>query len=145
MEKIIFINAIESPFTYNRTVDIQSNEIKKDLSLGVRSELFYAKGLDIVQVKFYLIIKSKEDQVLSYDVTLAFKIDGWGQKVESLSPEEVAKEEEVKYMLDIAVGFMRGALYVYEKNTPIQGLNLPILSLDELLKNIRIILTTPKS
>ena len=145
MEKIIFINAIESPFTYNRTVDIQSNEIKKDLSLGVRSELFYAKGLDIVQVKFYLIIKSKEDQVLSYDVTLAFKIDGWGQKVESLSPEEVAKEEEVKYMLDIAVGFMRGALYVYEKNTPIQGLNLPILSLDELLKNIRINLTTPKS
>ena len=145
MEKIIFINAIESPFTYNRTVDIQSNEIKKDLSLGVRSELFYAKGLDIVQVKFYLIIKSKEDQVLSYDVTLAFKIDGWGQKVESLSPEEVAKEEEVKYMLDIAVGFMRGALYVYEKNTPIQGLNLPILSLDELHKNIRINLTTPKS
>lgn len=145
MEKIIFINAIESPFTYNRTIDIQSNEIKKDLSLGVRSELFYAKGLDIVQVKFYLIIKSKEDQVLSYDVTLAFKIDGWGQKVESLSPEEVAKEEEVKYMLDIAVGFMRGALYVYEKNTPIQGLNLPILSLDELLKNIRINLTTPKS
>ena len=145
MEKTIFINAIESPFTYNRTVDIQSNEIKKDLSLGVRSELFYAKGLDIVQVKFYLIIKSKEDQVLSYDVTLAFKIDGWGQKVESLSPEEVAKEEEVKYMLDIAVGFMRGALYVYEKNTPIQGLNLPILSLDELLKNIRINLTTPKS
>lgn len=145
MEKIIFINATESPFTYNRTVDIQSNEIKKDLSLGVRSELFYAKGLDIVQVKFYLIIKSKEDQVLSYDVTLAFKIDGWGKKVESLSPEEVAKEEEVKYMLDIAVGFMRGALYVYEKNTPIQGLNLPILSLDELLKNIRINLTTPKS
>ncbi|MBR5568330.1 MAG: hypothetical protein IKW27_06270 [Bacteroidales bacterium] len=144
MDKIIFINAIESPFTYNRTIDIQSTEIKKDLSLGVRSELFYAKGLDIVQVKFYLIIKSKEDQVLSYDVTLAFKIDSWGQKVESLTPQEVAKEEEVKYMLDIAVGFMRGALYVYEKNTPIQGLNLPILSLDELLKNIRIHLTTPR-
>lgn len=145
MDKIIFINAIESPFTYNRTIDIQSTEIKKDLSLGVRSELFYAKGLDIVQVKFYLIIKSKEDQVLSYDVTLAFKIDSWGQKVESLTPQEVAKEEEVKYMLDIAVGFMRGALYVYEKNTPIQGLNLPILSLDELLKNIRVNLTIPKS
>lgn len=145
MDKIIFINAIESPFTYNRTIDIQSTEIKKDLSLGVRSELFYAKGLDIVQVKFYLIIKSKEEQVLSYDVTLAFKIDSWGQKVESLTPQEIAKEEEVKYMLDIAVGFMRGALYVYEKNTPIQGLNLPILSLDELLKNIRVNLTIPKS
>ena len=138
MSNIIFINAEEGQFTYNRTIDLQTTETKKELSLGVRSELYCAKGLDVVKVKFFLRINAKKEQLLSYDITLAFKVNGWKEKIDLINTQDIPTLQSVSDMLNIAVGFMRGALYIYEKNTPLQGLNLPILSLEELVKNIKV-------
>lgn len=138
MNDIIFINAEEGQFTYNRTIDLQATETKKELSLGVRSELYCVKGLDVVNVKFFLIIIAKEEQLLAYDITLAFKVNGWKETIDSMDAQEIPTLQSVSDMLNVAVGFMRGALYIYEKNTPLQGLNLPILSLEELVKNIKV-------
>lgn len=138
MSNIIFINAEEGQFTYNRTIDLQTTETKKELSLGVRSELYCAKGLDVVKLKFFLRINAKKEQLLSYDITLAFKVNGWKEKIDSINTQDIPTLQSVSDMLNIAVGFMRGALYIYEKNTPLQGLNLPILSLEELVKNIKV-------
>jgi len=37
------------------------------------------------------------------------------------------------------VGFLRGSLYVHTKNSPLDGLTLPILSLEQLLQNMKVV------
>ena len=46
--------------------------------------------------------------------------------------EDLLQEDTVKLMLEITVGFMRGSLFIQEKNTPLEGWNLPILPIQNL-------------
>lgn len=144
MANIIFLGAAESPFNYNRTIDYQSEDIKKNIEVGVRTELLGAVGINIVGIRFYLMMKSKEQQILNYNVTLTFNIEGWKDKISKWDKKEILQTEELKKMVEITIGFMRGSLFVQEKNTPLEGLNLPILSIPDLLSNIQMIEATPK-
>jgi hypothetical protein len=140
MANIIFINATESPFNYNRTLDIKSDAIRKNLSLGIRSELLYAKGVDLVEMRLYLIMKYEKEQVFSYNVGLTFTIAGWKEKLSSGATNvDIQNSEEVSKMLDITVGFIRGSLFVQEKSTPFEGMNLPILSIPDMISTIQLI------
>ena len=41
-------------------------------------------------------------------------------------------------MLDMAVGFLRGSMFVHTKNSPLEGLTIPVLDLLEVQKNLKI-------
>jgi hypothetical protein len=144
MTNIIFLGAVESPFNYNRTIDYQSEEIKKNIEIGVRTELLGTAGINIVGVRFHLMMKHKEEQIMNYDVTLTFNIEDWKGKIDKWTKEKVLQTEELKEMVGITIGFMRGSLFVQEKSTPLEGMNLPILSIPDLLSNLQLIEVLPK-
>lgn len=147
MNNIIFIGAVDGSLNYNRTIDYKSENFKKDIQIGVRAELLLDVNTDMVGLRFYLRIKSKNNKVniLDYHVTLTFKVENWQKDFTNLSKEELLEKDEVKKMLEITIGFMRGSLFVQEKNTPLEGLNLPIIIVDELLPLIQIITPSSKS
>ena len=147
MNNIIFIGAVEGSLNYNRTIDYKSENFKKDIQIGVRAELLLDVNTDMVGLRFYLRIKSKNNEVniLDYHVTLTFKVENWQKDFTNLSKEKLLEKDEVKKMLEIAIGVMRGSLFVQEKNTPLEGLNLPIIIVDELLPLIQIITPSSKS
>lgn len=147
MNNIIFIGAVDGSLNYNRTIDYKSENFKKDIQIGVRAELLLDVNTDMVGLRFYLRIKSNNDEVniLDYHVTLTFKVKNWQKDFTNLSKEELLEKDEVKKMLEITIGFMRGSLFVQEKNTPLEGLNLPIIIVDELLPLIQIITPSSKS
>jgi hypothetical protein len=147
MNNIIFIGAVEGSLNYNRTIDYKSVNFKKDTQIGVRTELLRDVDTDMVGVRFYIRIKSKDNKVniLDYHVTLTFKVDNWQKDFTNLPDKELREKDEVKKMLEITIGFMRGSLFVQEKNTLLEGLNLPIIIVDELLPLIQIITPSSKS
>lgn len=147
MNGIIFIGAVEGSLNYNRTIDYKSENFKKDIQIGVRAELLLDVNTDMVGLRFYLRIKSKNNEIsiLDYHVTLTFKVENWQKDFTPLSKEKLLEKDEVKKMLEITIGFMRGSLFVQEKNTPLEGLNLPIIVVDELLPLIQIITPSSKS
>lgn len=147
MNDIIFIGAVDGSLNYNRTIDYKSENFKKDLQIGVRAELLRGIETDMVGVRFYLRIKSKKKDIniLDYHVTLTFKVENWQKDFARLADNELREKDEVKRMLEITVGFIRGALFVQEKNTPLEGLNLPILIISDLLPLIQIITPSYKS
>lgn len=75
---------------------------------------------------------------------LTFRVDGWRELVSGLKEEDLLQEDSVKLMLEITVGFMRGSLFIQEKNTPLEGWNLPILPIQNLLSKIHVIKASPK-
>lgn len=147
MNGIIFIGAVEGSLNYNRTIDYKSENFKKDIQIGVRAELLLDVNTDMVGLRFYLRIKSKNNEIsiLDYHVTLTFKVENWQKDFTPLSKKKLLEKDEVKKMLEITIGFMRGSLFVQEKNTPLEGLNLPIIVVDELLPLIQIITPSSKS
>ena len=147
MNNIIFIGAVEGSLNYNRTIDYKSVNFKKDTQIGVRTELLLDVDTDMVGVRFYIRIKSKDNKVniLDYHVTLTFKVDNWLKDFTNFPDKELREKVEVKKMLEITIGFMRGSLFVQEKNTLLEGLNLPIIIVDELLPLIQIITPSSKS
>jgi hypothetical protein len=72
-------------------------------------------------------------------------VDNWQKDFTNLPDKELREKDEVKKMLEITIGFMRGSLFVQEKNTLLEGLNLPIIIVDELLPLIQIITPSSKS
>lgn len=147
MNGIIFIGAVEGSLNYNRTIDYKFENFKKDIQIGVRAELLLDVNTDMVGLRFYLRIKSKNNEIsiLDYHVTLTFKVENWQKDFTPLSKKKLLEKDEVKKMLEITIGFMRGSLFVQEKNTPLEGLNLPIIVVDELLPLIQIITPSSKS
>lgn len=139
-ENIIFLGAVDNSFNYNRTIDYQSKEVKQNIKIGVHTELLFGPtDTNIVGIRFFLLMKHKEEIILNYDVTLTFKVDGWKNKISKLNKEELLRSKEIEQMVEITVGFMRGSLFVQEKNTPLERMNLPILSIPNLLSNIQVI------
>ena len=53
MKDITFIKATEGPFNYNRSLDYNSPEFKKDIKIGIRTELLCKKMLMLLLFLFF--------------------------------------------------------------------------------------------
>lgn len=138
MDNIIFVNALEGEFVFDRTVDFKSAIQQKAVGIGVGATLLLSKTKDIVGILFSVNMKYKEDVVLSYSVILTFQVKGWSVEMDERGKDTIKKLPEVSEMLDIAVGFLRGSMYVHTKNSPLEGLTIPILSISELKNNLKV-------
>ena len=77
MKDITFIKATEGPFNYNRSLDYKSPDFKKDINIGIRTELLCKKNADVVIVSVFLKYEKTKDLIFLYNVNifLEFKID----------------------------------------------------------------------
>lgn len=138
MDNIILVNALEGEFEFDRTVDFKSAIQQKTIGLGVGATLLLSETKDIVGILFSVNMKYKEDVVLSYSVILTFQVKGWSIEMDERDKNAIKKMPEVSEMLDIAVGFLRGSMYVHTKNSPLEGLTIPVLSISELKNNLKV-------
>ena len=138
MGNIIFLNALEGEFEFDRTVDFKSAMQQKSIGMGVGANLLLSDTKDILGMLFSVNMKYNEVVVLSYSVILTFMVKDWSTEVNGKSDDEIKKLPGVDEMLDMAVGFLRGSMYVHTKNSPLEGLTIPVLSIPELKKNLKV-------
>lgn len=136
MDKMIFLNALEGEFKFDRTLDFKA--AMQQIGLGVGATLLLSDAKDIVGMLFSVTMGYRGNMVLQYSVILTFQLKGWGIEVDENNAEAVKQMTEVEKMLDMAVGFLRGSMYVHTKNSPLEGLTIPILNLEEIQKNLKV-------
>lgn len=144
MGNIIFLNALEGEFKFDRTVDFKSAMQQKAIGMSVGANLLLSDTKDILGMLFSVNMKYNEAVVLSYSVILTFMVKDWSTEVNGKSDDEIKKLPGVDEMLDMAVGFLRGSMYVHTKNSPLEGLTIPVLSIPELKKNLKVKKPTQK-
>ena len=120
MKDITFIKATEGPFNYNRSLDYNSPDFKKDIKIGIRTELY----------------EKTKDLIFSYNVNAFYEVKEWKKILNEQTSENIKNLEEVEKMLEITIGYVRGSLAVQTKNTPIANLYLPILPIKDIQNNI---------
>lgn len=138
MDNIIYLNALEGDFEYDRTLDFKKAMQQNEIGLGVGATLLLSDKKDIVGMLLSMGLNYKDGNVLSYSVILTFHVDGWSDNVNFDDKESFREMDVVSKMLDITVGFLRGSMFVHTKNSPLEGLTLPILSLEELHKKMKV-------
>lgn len=144
MGNIIFLNALEGELEFDRTVDFKSAMQQKSIGMGVGAKLLLSDTNDILGMLFFVNMKYKEAVILSYSVILTFMVKDWSTEVNGKNDDEFKNLPEVDEMLDMAVGFLRGSMYVHTKNSPLDGLTIPVLSIPELKKNLKVEKPTQK-
>lgn len=138
MDNIIYLNALEGDFEYDRTLDFKKAMQQNEISLGVGATLLLSDKKNIVGMLLSMGLNYKDGNVLKYSVILTFHVDGWSDNVNFDDKESFKEMDVVGRMLDVTVGFLRGSMYVHTKNSPLEGLTLPILSLEELQKKMKV-------
>lgn len=144
MGNIIFLNALEGELEFDRTVDFKSAMQQKSIGMGVGAKLLLSETKDILGMLFFVNMKYKEAVILSYSVILTFMVKDWSTEVNGKIEDEIKNLPEVDETLDMAVGFLRGSMYVHTKNSPLDGLTIPVLSIPELKKNLKVEKPTQK-
>lgn len=138
MDKIIYLNALEGEFVFDRTIDFKAAMQQNQISLGVGASLLLSDAKDIVGMLFSVNMNCQEEVALQYSVILTFKVKGWSCEVDESDNESIKMKPEVGKMLDMSVGFLRGSMFVHTKNSPLEGLTIPVLDLLEVQKNLKI-------
>lgn len=138
MDKIKFLNALESDLKYDRTLDFKKALKNKELELGVGATLLQPKAEDIVGMLFTMDMKYKGENALRYSVIVTYFVEGWTADMHEAGEDSIKEKEEVRKMLDVTVGFLRGSMFVHTKDSPLDGLTVPLISIDELQKNLKI-------
>ena len=117
MDKIKFLNALESDLKYDRTLDFKKALKNKELELGVGATLLQPKEKDIVGMLFTMDMKYKGEDALRYSVIVTYFVEGWTADMHKASEDSIKDKEEVRKMLDVTVGFLRGSMFVHTKNS----------------------------
>ena len=138
MDKIIFVDALEGEFEFDRTLDFKAAMQQKQIALGVGATLLLSDAKDIVGMLFSVNMNCQGEAALHYSVILTFQVKGWSEEIDESNTESIKQNQEVGKMLDMAVGFMRGSMYVHTKNSPLEGLTIPVLDLGEVLENMKV-------
>ena len=121
MDKIKFLNALESDLKYDRTLDFKKALKNKELELGVGATLLQPKEKDIVGMLFTMDMKYKGEDALRYSVIVTYFVEGWTADMHKASEDSIKDKEEVRKMLDVTVGFLRGSMFVHTKDSPLDG------------------------
>lgn len=134
----MFVDALEGEFEFDRTIDFKAAMQKKQIGLGVGATLLLSDAKDIVGMLFSVSMNYQGEVALRYSVILTFQVKGWSEEFYDADTVSIKQKQEVEKMLDMAVGFLRGSMFVHTKNSPLEGLTIPVLDLGEVLKNVKV-------
>lgn len=137
MKKITLVGADEGAFDYNRSID-SIESVKRDVEIMLHVEMVFREGVDVVTFQVFTRYVSDKLRLLDYSVTLGFRVENWSNEVMDKSNADVLAMDEVRRMLSIAVGFLRGSLSLQTRTTPFKGAFLPLVNIDNLKKNVNV-------
>lgn len=138
MDKIIFVDALEGELEFDRTVDFKKAMQQKQIGLSVGATMLLSDAKDVIGMLFSVNMSFYKETVLHYSVILTFQLKGCGEEIDEGDLKKIKQMDEVKKMLEITIGFLRGSMYVHTKNSPLEGLTVPVLDLQELVKNLKL-------
>ena len=127
----------EGKFFFNKNIDY-AEDIRENLSIELRPELIYKHGSDVAYIRLACIYKANEVVVMSYDMSLGFIIKDWAISITNKTEEEFRTHGALRAMVDILLGFFRGALAVQAKGSELENAFFPFVGIDEFLTNIHL-------
>lgn len=137
MKEIAFINARNDSFHYNAKYATEAYLM--DSQLVIKCRLLVNPDYDFTSTHLTISINNNGNDILNYSVLVTYKIDGWGQFIAKINDKDILGTPEVRQMVNMSVGFVRGALYMCEKGTPVENINLPIVNIDDIVKTVKVI------
>lgn len=138
MNKIILVGTNEGSFDYNRNIvfaDIKDKEIE----IQLHTDIVFKAGTDNVLLRMFVRYMQNKEQIISYDVSLGFKVIDWQILIKDMKDEDILKTEEVLRMIVVTIGFLRGSLSLQERTTPFKKAFLPLIDdINALIKDVSI-------
>jgi hypothetical protein len=71
-------------------------------------------------------------------MSLGFIIKGWSGSIAKMSESELRSHDALQAMIDIMIGFFRGAMAVHAKGSEMENAFFPYLKIDEFASNINL-------
>lgn len=127
----------EGKFFFNKNFEY-TEDIRKNIRLELRPELIYKQGSDVAYMRLACIYNAGDVVVMSYDISLGFIIKNWATSISNKSVEEIRTNRALSTMVDILLGFFRGALAVQAKGSELENAFFPFIGIDEFLSNIHL-------
>lgn len=127
----------EGKFFFNKNIEY-TEDIRKNIRLELRPELIYKQGSDVAYLRLACIYYAGEVVVMSYDISLGYIIKDWSTSISNKSAEDIRKHGALSAMVDILLGFFRGALAVQAKGSELENAFFPFIRTDEFISNIHI-------
>lgn len=127
----------EGKFFFNKNIDY-TEYILKIISIELRPELIYKHKSDVAYIRLACIYKASDIVVMSYDISLGFIIKDWSTSILNKTEEEIRTHGALRAMVDILLGFFRGALAVQAKGSGLENAFFPFVGIDEFISNIHL-------
>ena len=139
MEKIELniVEFKEGKFFFNKNIDY-TEDIRENISIELRPELIYKQGSDVAYIRLACIYKASEVVVMSYDMSLGFIIKEWSTSISNKTEEEIRTHGALRAMVDILLGFFRGALAVQAKGSELENAFFPFVGIEDFLSNMHL-------
>ena len=139
MEKIELniVEFKEGKFFFNKNIDYTGN-IRENISIELLPELIYKQESDVAYIRLACIYKTSEVVVMSYDMSLGFIIKDWSTSITNKTEGEIRAHGALRTMVDILLGFFRGALAVQAKGSELENAFFPFIGIDEFISNIHL-------
>lgn len=125
----------EGKFFFNKNIEF-TKDLRKNIRLDLRPDLIYKQGSDVAYIRLACIYCAEEVVVMSYDMSLGFIIKDWSASIAKMSSQELRSNDALHAMIDIMIGFFRGALAVHAKGSELENAFFPDLKIAEFASNI---------
>lgn len=125
----------EGKFFFNKNIEY-TKDLRKNIRLDLRPELIYKQGSDVAYIRLACIYFAGEAVVMSYDMSLGFIIKDWSSSIAKMSELELRSHNALREMINIMIGFFRGALAVHAKGSELENAFFPYLNISEFASNI---------
>ncbi|MDE6824547.1 MAG: hypothetical protein K2M71_02460 [Duncaniella sp.] len=140
MTPITLVDIQSGTFSIPSEISLPSDLRKAEFNIRLRLRFFYQKNRDFVMTEIYTAYLLKEQEIMSFDMTLGFHIKEWAEKLDGLTDISKLKEDkEVLQIAEISVGVLRGTLFEKTQNSPLAPLYLPIADINRVLENCEFI------
>lgn len=140
MSPITLIEIQAGKFSMPSEISLPSDLRKAEFNIRLRLRFFYQKNRDFVMTEISTVYLLKEQEIMSFDMTLGFHIKEWAKKLESLNDiTQLKVDKDTLQIAEISVGVLRGSLFEKTQNSPLAPLYLPIADINRLLENCELI------
>ena len=127
----------ELPFEVNREIESITPEVMKGVRFSFLIVLQHIKGKNVVGLHFMVRYTQPDDTVLLHGgATFIAKLAGW-EKVED-SETKIKDFAPVLALASYASAFVAGLLYKQAEGSILNSVFLPILPVEELVRNMKI-------
>lgn len=131
---IRLVNFQERDFNVQSSIKV-TDKVLSNMLISIRPIVQYRMNSDLVGIQIRVGYEYEKQELLNYGVLLTFRVQGWKELVKGINADK-HPVEHAKQLFEIAMGFLRGAMAVYARNTVFADTFLPLIDIKEMMSTV---------